>query len=86
LQIRAEDIGKKRGQGLLLLAPAEKEIEQAFGRTHLGRQRHGANDRGSNQHATERALKGQFGTQTLAPSVGRDLCCSTRGDAKFSFS
>jgi hypothetical protein len=58
-------IGEKRGLVLLLLATAEKEIEQAFGRTHLGRQRHGANDGGSNKRAAQLTLKGQFGTQRL---------------------
>jgi hypothetical protein len=46
------------GLGLLLLVLAEKEIEQPFGRTHLGRQRHRANDGGSNHHATQLTLKG----------------------------
>jgi hypothetical protein len=58
-------IGEKRCLVLLLLATAEKEIEQAFCRTHLGRQRHGANDGGSYKHAAPLALKGQFGTQRL---------------------
>jgi hypothetical protein len=65
LRIIVERIGEKRGLVLLLLAAAEKEIEQAFGRTHLGRQRHGANDGGSNKHAAQLALKGQFRTQRL---------------------
>jgi hypothetical protein len=65
LRIIVENIAEKRGLVLLLLAAAEKEIEQAFGRTHLGRQRHGANDSGSNKHASQLALKGQFGTQWL---------------------
>src|SRR5262249_24686997 len=69
LQISVENISEKRGLLLLLLATAEKEIEQAFGRTHLGRQRHVANDGGSNKHAEQLALKGQLGTQRLLHST-----------------
>ena len=43
---------------LLLLAAAENEIKQVFGRTHLRRQRHGASDGGSHKHAAQLALKG----------------------------
>ena len=49
----------------MFLAAAEKEIKQAFGRTHFGRQHYGANDGGSNKHVAQLALKGQFGTQRL---------------------
>ena len=49
----------------MLLAATEKEIKQAFGRTHFGRQRHRANDGGSNKHAAQLALKGQFGMHRL---------------------
>jgi hypothetical protein len=52
---------------LLLLAATEKEIKQAFGRTHFRRQRHGANNGGSNKYAAQLALKVQFGMQPLAP-------------------
>ncbi|WP_162268287.1 hypothetical protein [Bradyrhizobium manausense] len=49
---------------LLLLAAAENEIKQAFGRTHFGRQCHRGND-GGNKSAAQLALKGQFDTQSL---------------------
>ena len=58
---------------LLLLAATEKEIEQALGRTHLGRQRHGADDGGSNKHAAQFALKGQFDTQRLLQDLATCL-------------
>ena len=66
----------------MLLAATEKEIKQAFGRTHFGRQRHGANDGGSNKHAAQLALKGQFGTQRLLHRTQRTLC-STKGALSF---
>src|SRR3984957_17122227 len=65
LRIIVENVGEKRGLVLLLLAAAEKEIDQALGRTHLGRQRHGTNDGGCNKRAAELTLKGRFGTQSL---------------------
>jgi hypothetical protein len=65
LRIIVEKIAERRGLVLLVLAATEKEIKQAFGRTHFGLQRHGANDGGSNKHAAQLALKGQFGTQRL---------------------
>jgi len=86
LQISVENIGEKRGLLLLLLATAEKEIEQAFGRAHLGRQSHEANYGGSNEHAAQPALKKQFGTQKLAPPDGTDLPCGTRGALQGSHS
>jgi hypothetical protein len=64
LRVILENIGKKRVL-MLLLAATEKEIEQALGRTQFGRQRHGANDGGSNKHAPQLAPKGQFDTQRL---------------------
>ena len=71
LRIIVEKIAEKRVLVLLPLAAAEKEIEQAFSRTHLGRQRHGANDGGSNEHATQLVLKGKLGTQRLLQPTRR---------------
>jgi hypothetical protein len=84
LRIIVEKIAEKRGV-LLPLAPAEKEIEQAFGRTHLGRQRQGANDGGSNKHTTQLALKGQLGTQRLLHPTERTSLAARGRAAKFSF-
>jgi len=74
-------IGERRGL-LLLLAAAEKEIEQAFGRTHLGRQRDGANDGGRNEQLT---LKGQSGTQRLLHLTERTSLAARGALQKFSF-
>jgi hypothetical protein len=49
---------KKRVLVLLLLATAEKEIEQALSRTRLGCQHRGADDAGSNKYAAQLSLKG----------------------------
>jgi hypothetical protein len=85
LRIIVEKIGEKRGLVLLLLATAEKEIEQALGRTHLGRQRRWANDCGSNKHAAQLALKGRFGTQRLLHPTERTPLHHKGRAARFSF-
>ena len=59
------DCGSKDEVCCIASGRHRKKIKQAFGRTHFGRQRHGANDGGSNKHAAQLALKGQFGTQRL---------------------
>jgi hypothetical protein len=66
------------------LATAEKEIEQAFGRTHLGRQRQEANDGGSNKHAAQLALKGSVPNACSIRRNGLPLQHEGRA-AKFSF-
>jgi hypothetical protein len=81
LRIIVENIVEKRGLVLLPLAAAEKEIEQALGRTHLGRQRHGANDGGYNKRAAQLALKGQFDTQREPPPDATDLPYAAREGA-----
>jgi hypothetical protein len=75
VKIIVEKIGEKRAK-----------IGQALSRTHLGRQRHGANDSGSNKHAAQLALKGQFGTQRLLHPTERTSPCSTSGALQSSYS
>src|SRR5947209_7847553 len=74
LRIIVGSIAERRGRLLLLLAATEKEIKQAFCRTHFRRQLHGGNNGLSNKHAAQLAQKGQFGMQ--GPYGPR---CSTSG-------
>jgi hypothetical protein len=65
LRIIVENAAEQRGLGLVLLAAAEKELKQAFGRTAFRCPRQGDDDGGNGHHAAPLALKRQSGSHCL---------------------